>query len=463
MKTKIGIILFFWISSGSAQNWQWSGTGTNEKAEDIIEYKDSSLIAAGKFFKFNSLNSGGSFPLIVKGKKNSSGIWQWSSIGSTDGSIHDIISYNGDLYIGGQFGLINQMQQASGIAKYTTFWSAFANAGVMCSINAASSCGVYALCEYNGELYAAGTFTSMSGIPVENIARWNGTSWSAVGGGITTASINDGVRKLIVFNNDLYAMGYFTGAGNVSAQNMARWDGSSWSSVTTFPANSQILSAEVFDGALYVGGNFTTVGSVPVNGVARYDGISWSDAGQGLQNSGGVTCMAALNDTLYAGGIFNFPSSSSVNSHVARWNGSSWEFFGAFGISFSSGSVSMLRAAYGDLYVSGLFTSIDNKPVSNIAKITTSKPVVAGMQENVLQGFSVFPNPMHTEARLTITKPGPEVSAGIYNLLGEEVRKLERLDDRFEIKRNDLSSGVYIIRVTSAAGTQIERLIIGDE
>ncbi len=37
---------------------------------------------------------------------------------------------------------------------------------------------------YNVELYVTGGFDSAGGIAVNNIAKWNGSSWSAVGTGL---------------------------------------------------------------------------------------------------------------------------------------------------------------------------------------------------------------------------------------------------------------------------------------
>jgi len=39
---------------------------------------------------------------------------------------------------------------------------------------------VLALTVYNGGLYAGGEFTTAGGNPANNIAVWNGSSWSAV-------------------------------------------------------------------------------------------------------------------------------------------------------------------------------------------------------------------------------------------------------------------------------------------
>jgi hypothetical protein len=56
------------------------------------------------------------------------------------------------------------------------------------------------------------------------IAKWNGSSWSALGTGL-----NASVTTLAVIANDLYVSGGFATAGGISVNRIAKWDGSSWS------------------------------------------------------------------------------------------------------------------------------------------------------------------------------------------------------------------------------------------
>src|SRR5438876_1002688 len=67
---------------------------------------------------------------------------------------------------------------------------------------------VFALAVSGSDLYAGGYFTTAGGISATNIARWNGSSWTALGSGM-----NDQVDALAVSGSDLYAGGYFTTAG----------------------------------------------------------------------------------------------------------------------------------------------------------------------------------------------------------------------------------------------------------
>jgi hypothetical protein len=78
----------------------------------------------------------------------------------------------------------------------------------------------------SGNLYVGGSFTVIGDVPANNIAKWNGTTWSALGGGA-----DDYVWALAVSGNDLYAGGWFHMAGGLPAVHIARWNGTNWSPV----------------------------------------------------------------------------------------------------------------------------------------------------------------------------------------------------------------------------------------
>ena len=73
-------------------------------------------------------------------------------------------------------------------------------------------------------LYAGGSFLGAGGVTVNRIARWNGSSWSALGSGVNA----NGIRALGALGSSLYAVGDFSTAGGAPATRIARWDGSSW-------------------------------------------------------------------------------------------------------------------------------------------------------------------------------------------------------------------------------------------
>jgi hypothetical protein len=75
-------------------------------------------------------------------------------------------------------------------------------------------------------------------------------------------------------------------------------------------------------GNLYVGGNSTEAGGVSANYIAKWDGSRWSALGDGLD--GAVRALVVDGSgNLYAGGDFNNSGGPELN-HVAKWDGSKW-------------------------------------------------------------------------------------------------------------------------------------------
>ena len=68
---------------------------------------------------------------------------------------------------------------------------------------------VYALAWDGTNLYAGGYFTTAGGAGANRIAKWNGSSWSALGTGM-----NDTVRALTCVGTNLYAGGTFSTSGD---------------------------------------------------------------------------------------------------------------------------------------------------------------------------------------------------------------------------------------------------------
>ena len=76
-------------------------------------------------------------------------------------------------------------------------------------------------------LYVAGYFTAAGGVTATNIAKWDGASWSALGPPGT--GTNNLVNSLAVYDDGagpaLYAGGYFTTAGGLASPYLAKWAG----------------------------------------------------------------------------------------------------------------------------------------------------------------------------------------------------------------------------------------------
>jgi hypothetical protein len=199
-------------------------------------------------------------------------------------------------------------------------------------------------------------------VTVNEIARWNGSSWSALGSGIS----GRGVYALAVSGNNVYAGGAFTTAGAVSAADIARWDGNSWSALGSgipdaFGYGSIVSALAVAGTNLYAGGNFTTAGGAPANFVAQWNGSAWSAVGAGV--NGIVGGLAASGNALYAVGEFTTAGGSPAN-YIAQWNGTSWS---ALGSGLNNWATSVAVAGNG-LFVGGNFTSAGTSVCNFVAE-----------------------------------------------------------------------------------------------
>jgi hypothetical protein len=213
-----------------------------------------------------------------------------------------------------------------------------------------------------------------------NVSRWNGSNWSTVGSGV-----NGPVNALTVFDDGsgagpaLIAGGDFTLAGGAPASRIARWDGSAWSALGQ-GIDGLVLSLAVFDDssgggpALIAGGNFTLAGAAQVNNIASWDGDSWSALGLGLQ-AGLVNALTVYEDAigggqvLLAGGAFLLAGGTAVN-RIAQWTGESWLPAGG-GTSSLVNALAIYDDGSGDrpvVVAGGWFTAAGGKPANRVAQ-----------------------------------------------------------------------------------------------
>jgi hypothetical protein len=247
-------------------------------------------------------------------------------------------------------------------------------------------------------LYAAGSFVTAGGVTVNDIARWDGTYWSAVGGGMNGPGASE-VYALVVFDDGrgeaLYAGGFFFSAGGVAASQIARWDGTSWSALGS-GLNKVAYALSVFDDgagpALNAAGDFSLAGGTPVNRIARWDGTNWSALGGGVNER--IWSLAVFEDAhgpvLVAGGIFTSAGGVAA-SRIAKWNGTSWSALGA-GVNGAVWTMSVFDDGGGPaLFVGGQFLSAGGVAANRIAKWDmTSWSTLGGGVNATVFGLTTF-------------------------------------------------------------------------
>jgi hypothetical protein len=297
----------------------------------------------------------------------------WVSLGSLpgpNGSVYAAVTDGaGNLYIGGKFNVVGNTI-ANNIAQWNgSTWST-PGSGISGAIRDGVGPSVYVLAVSGGMLYAGGEFTTAGGIAAYSIAQWNGSTWSALGSGISDADPNGygpSVFALAVSGGTLYAGGSFTNAGGNTANSIAQWNGSSWSALGSGMSgdygNGEVWALAVSGTNLYAGGYFTSAGGNAANSIAQWNGSTWSALGSGISGGGGylypVDALTVSGSTLYVGGEFTNAGGSAV-SCIAQWDGSSWSALGS-GISGVGDGLGPYVSALavdgsGNLYIGGDFT-----------------------------------------------------------------------------------------------------------
>lgn len=243
-------------------------------------------------------------------------------------------------------------------------------------------------------LYAGGPFLDAGGLPANRIARWNGEEWEPLISSTGTNGMSGSVNVLKVHHDDsgstLYAGGNFSTAGGVAVNRIAKWNGSEWSTLegpAAVGVSGEVRAIEFFnDGtgeALYAAGSFVTAGGVTANRIAKWNGTEWS-ALDGPESTGiegfspqstFVNTLAAYDNNqkniLYIGGSFEFAGGLPTR-HLAQWNGSTLLPFDV-GLANTNTvrAMRVLDVGCGNgpaLYAGGSFIAVDGVLVNRIAR-----------------------------------------------------------------------------------------------
>ena len=295
---------------------------------------------------------------------------------------------------------------------------------------------VFAIFVDGRDVYFGGSFTAVGGVPTNNIVKWDGVSWSPLGGGV-----NGVVYAIAKFQNEIYAGGYFSSAGGIPATSLAKWDGQNWSTLGTYPNDGvpgDVRGMVALRDSLYIAGRFTwydtlkvdgtaiwngtTISAMPGTntytyhvsslatdgtniyvgggyfqfwdgvqytnglGVARWDGNAWGILGNVPDHAGvhgKIYCVTWWNGSLYVGGSFDSAGVVSANN-IARWNGTAWSSIG----SGLNKPVNALLESGTKIYAGGNFTASGIDTMNGVAMYDTLAGIWTPIANGVLPGLS---------------------------------------------------------------------------
>ncbi len=232
---------------------------------------------------------------------------------------------------------------------------------------------IYAVEVAGQAIYIGGSFTHVAGIAANHIAKFENGAWSSLGSGV------DGevhaLKAFTLANQQLlYVGGSFHRADTIVSPGFALWTSNNW-----YPLGAGLdpLPYGVYAIAVDPAGNPYAAGSfvdVMANGdtlrnIAHWDGSAWKPLGGGVTNWRGAVPVFALQmvqDTLYAGGFFDYVADHLPAKGVARWANNQWSAVGQ--IDSNEVHVTSLAIYKNELYAAGEFTTIGNDSAQGIAR-----------------------------------------------------------------------------------------------
>ena len=222
------------------------------------------------------------------------------SDGSMSGSIYALAAdSNGTLYAGGGFINLETIPEADHVAAYDGTWHSMGTGSGGPGSPAIDSF-VRSLTAVGTNVYVGTDSVDVAGIPqADHVARWTGTSWSAVG---TNSAGTDGwfttgttIDALETYGSLVVAAGSFQNANGVAtADNIAYFDGAQWhplgsNGAGNGPLNAHPTAVGITGGQVYVGGNFTTAGGDTLASYVAAHALRLPDAWIGATNTGSFT------------------------------------------------------------------------------------------------------------------------------------------------------------------------------
>ncbi len=360
-----GTSLFAGLGSttGDGEVYQWNGTAWTKIGGDGV---NGSWPAAQGDGVYSLANSGGKLYAGVHDTNGDGTFWLWNGTDWTrlgGGYVNNSWGYYGINSVESSTTLHEKLYVGTGVsaagnAMVWEFdgsqWRVIGGQGLNGSWLENTYENVYTLQSYKGQLYAGlGTTASDA-----EVWRWNGTTWSQVGGDGLNNSWGAGfeaVQVLSVYNGDLYA-----GLGNsANDAEVWRYDGTAWTKIGGDSINSgwtvgyeAVLSMTIYNGDLYAG-----VGvSVNEAEVWKWSGAAWSKVGgDGVSGSWNTSYEEVFIMRVYQGKLIAGLGAGAGDAEIWAYDGTDWSQIGGDAIneSWVEGTYERIRsmAIYnGELY-----------------------------------------------------------------------------------------------------------------
>ena len=396
-------------------------------------------LAGGRLYVGGSFDRAGSTEAVALAALDlGTGTWRTFGTGLRSGDYAGTVDSlvvdegTGTLFVGGRFTSADDVA-TSGLATLTE--GRFGSLGNFTYFGDPQTVNIIALALADGQLYVAGVFTEVEGVPVDHWAMhdgsgwsvpaeldndvlglaghpdgvvltgrfgasgairlphagiWTGARWQTFGQGVAHDVYDDGfVNTIVATSSGAYVGGYFDQAGPVHAGSIAEWRDGGWRDMgggVQMPFALGTVHAMLTIGTdLYVTGTFQSVGGLPASNIARWDGHTWFPLGEGIQGSG--LAMTVLGGTLYVGGGL-YQAGDQYASNLAAWDLEAHRWSGVGSVPTYDGNVLALTTLADRYLVIG----------GQFSKLWSGRFQASGQNSLVLFDTSAPPDPANPVA-----------------------------------------------------------------
>lgn len=317
------------------------GRGVDSIVSCFAEYKGE-LCIGGEFYKWTQDHKKSANIVLWN---DSTGVWSFLD-GGLGGyrlqSIRTINIYKGELYAAGAHTGWEAEDYSITPAKWSgDKWGPLCEKPKTCNLTDLGQ-NITSSTIYNGKIYMG--YELPISDEVNSVVSWDGNQLIPLNRSLfinKNVSINVYPYRILVmtvYRGALYIGGFIRkGPGHSPVTSIIKWNDTTLTEVGN-GVNGLVWSMAVYDGKLYVGGCFDSAGGKPANNIAVWDGKSWSAVGGGLVAKtkydskghvtfrGRVAALAVYKNELYAGGTFDFSGTTQLcnlaklklDGHIAK-------------------------------------------------------------------------------------------------------------------------------------------------
>jgi|GEM_PF-864407 len=321
------------VAAWSGSAWSALGAGTNGEVHALLVAPDGTLYAGGAF-----TTAGGAAAVRVASYAPGPGTWSDLGLpvvsGGLSQSVRALALIGTTLYAAGRFDATAGLDGPRNVGAYDTV------AGTWSRLGTGLPRTAWALAVAGGALVVASDGLSPGD---DLVMAWTGSAWDPLG----PTTWDERIEHVAVApDGTVYAGGTFSLTPDGFAWGLARFDGTTWGAVGAATADDVNGLAVASDGTLYVLGDLVLPDAPTARTVlASWNGAAWESIATASTFAFGIALRLAPDGTVYAAWT-NPPAGPTVYA----WDGAALT---AVGSSLSINLYDLLATADGTLFVAG--------------------------------------------------------------------------------------------------------------